>query len=147
MRRNADDSIRGLARRIYEGDTSLIPVLARLYERMSLHPDEDANEVWLVERWGNAREEADRWVLANYQDATAFVAVLMRDEMTNEIEEMDSIQGWASPGRERAWKQGRLRADLAYDDGNYVGVIEAFEAIGTDLIHFARNGVPFVSSP
>ena len=33
MRRNADDAIRELARRVYEGEASLIPVLARLYER------------------------------------------------------------------------------------------------------------------
>lgn len=149
MRRNSDDSIRDLARRIYEGDTSLIPALSRLHERLSLHPDEDPNEVWLVECWGqdNDRGEADRWVVATYQDATALTARLMLDEMDTEIEEMDSIDGWMDADRERAWKQGRLRARREFRRGNYVGVIEAFERIGTDLIHFARNGVRFVARP
>ena len=146
MRRNSDDAIRELARRIYEGDTSLIPLLARLHERTGGEPV----EVWLVERWGsdNDRGEADRWVLPSYEDATMFVAVLMLDEIDTEIGENDAHGwGWVSPERERAWKQGRLRARRALRSGNYVGVVEAWEGIRTDAIHFARNGVKFVSRP
>lgn len=146
MRRNSDDAIRELARRVYEGETSLIPVLARLYERSG---GEGADEVWLVERWGNDndRGEADRWVLSSYEDATAFVAVLMLDEMDTEIGEMDSIDGWMSHDRERAWKEGLETARAAFTRDNCVGVIEAWENIGTDLVHYARNGVAFVSRP
>jgi len=144
-RRNSDDAIRDLARRIYEGDTSLIPVLARLHERSG----GKKIDMWTVERWGQDgdRSEADHWVLSSYEDATAFTAVLMLDEMDTEIGEMDSIDGWMNPARERAWKGSRIRARRAFRQGRYEEVIAVWEVIGTDQIHFARESVRFVANP
>ena len=148
MRQNADERIRELARRIYEGDTSLIPALARLHERLSIQPDEDSNEVWLVERWYNDPTESEKWVLATYQDATVFVARLMLDAMEVQIHDRDSTDGWRGDERfERAWKQARATARRSIRHDDYVAAVEAFQSLRTDLVFFARNGVRFVADP